>query len=136
MSDDAVLESVKTLNQIAADTMVLRDLYKKHHWQVSGTTFYQLHLLFDKHYGEQSALVDSLAERIQTLSGITVAMAHDVAEMTSLQRPPRGREAVPVQMSRLLDACALARKSGQIKLRCADAILIFVLTGSLQSRVT
>ena len=96
--------SVEVLNQILADTMVLRDLYKKHHWQVAGHTFYQLHLLFDKHYGEQSTLVDTLAERIQSLGGISVAMAHDVAEITRIERPPRGREQVPVQLSRLLEA--------------------------------
>jgi starvation-inducible DNA-binding protein len=71
---------------------------------VSGPTFYQLHLLFDKHYGEQVELVDTLAERIQTLGGVSVAMSHDVAELTRLSRPPRGREEVPVQISRLLDA--------------------------------
>jgi starvation-inducible DNA-binding protein len=96
--------SVEVLNQILADTMVLRDMYKKHHWQVAGHTFYQLHLLFDKHHGEQVALVDMLAERIQALGGISVAMAHDVAEMTGLERPPRGREQVPVQLSWLLEA--------------------------------
>jgi starvation-inducible DNA-binding protein len=96
--------SVEVLNQILADTMVLRDLYKKHHWQVAGHTFYQLHLLFDKHYGEQSTLVDTIAERIQSLGGISVAMAHDVVEMTCIERPPRGREQVPVQLSRLLEA--------------------------------
>ena len=83
--------------------MTLRDMYKKHHWQVSGPTFYQLHLLFDKHYDEQIALVDLLAERIQLLGGLSIAMAHDVAEMTRLERPPRGREDVPVQISRLLE---------------------------------
>jgi starvation-inducible DNA-binding protein len=82
----------------------LRDLYKKHHWQVAGHTFYQLHLLFDKHYKEQNELVDSIAERIQLLGGISIAMAHDVAEMTMIPRPPRGREEVPVQISRLLHA--------------------------------
>jgi starvation-inducible DNA-binding protein len=98
------MASVEALNQILVDTMVLRDLYKKHHWQVAGHTFYQLHLLFDKHYDEQSALVDRPAERIQSLGGISIAMAHDVAEMTRIERPPRGREAVPVQLSRLLEA--------------------------------
>jgi starvation-inducible DNA-binding protein len=96
--------SIEALNQILADTMMLRDLYKKHHWQVAGHTFYQLHLLFDKHYGEQSTLVDALAERIQSLGGISVALPHDVAEMTRIERPPRGREEVPVQLSRLLEA--------------------------------
>jgi starvation-inducible DNA-binding protein len=97
-------EMAEKLNQILADTITIRDLYKKSHWQVSGPTFYQLHLLFDKHYAEQSELVDEVAERIQLLGGISIAMAHDVAEMTSLERPPRGREEVPVQISRLLEA--------------------------------
>jgi len=92
------------LNQLLADTMTLRDLYKKCHWQVSGPTFYQLHLLFDKHYGEQNELVDAIAERIQLLGGISLAMAADVAETTQIERPPRGREEVPVQLSRLIDA--------------------------------
>jgi starvation-inducible DNA-binding protein len=102
--------SIEALNQILADTMMLRDLYKKHHWQVAGHTFYQLHLLFDKHSGEQSTLVDALAERIQSLGGISVAVPHDVAEMTRIERPPRGREEVPVQLSRLLEAHEIVLK--------------------------
>jgi starvation-inducible DNA-binding protein len=97
-------ESIGHLNQILADTITLRDMYKKHHWQVVGHTFYQLHLLFDKHHGEQDELVDAIAERIQLLGGISLAMAHDVAETTTIQRPPRGREETPVQISRLLEA--------------------------------
>ena len=92
------------LNQLLADTITLRDLYKKSHWQVAGATFYSLHLLFDKHYGEQSELVDSIAERIQALGGVSLAMAADVAETTRIERPPLGREQVPVQLSRLIDA--------------------------------
>jgi starvation-inducible DNA-binding protein len=98
------LEMTEQLNQLLADTMTLRDLYKKSHWQVAGPTFYQLHLLYDKHYGEQVELVDSIAERIQLLGGVSLAMAADVAEATQIERPPRGREEVPVQLSRLLDA--------------------------------
>lgn len=98
------LEMTEQLNVLLADTMTLRDLYKKSHWQVSGPTFYQLHLLFDKHYEEQSELVDTIAERIQLLGGISIAMAADVAETTRIPRPPKGREEVPVQLSRLLDA--------------------------------
>ena len=98
------LASAESLNQILADTMTLRDLYKKHHWQVSGPTFYQLHLLFDKHFGEQAEMVDTLAERIQTLGGVAIAMAPDVAETTRITRPPRGREDVTMQLFRLLQA--------------------------------
>jgi len=96
--------SVDNLNQLIADTMTLRDMYKKHHWQVAGATFYQLHLLYDKHFDEQSEIVDMLAERIQSLGGISIAMAHDVAETTLIPRLPRGRQPVPVQLSRLLHA--------------------------------
>src|ERR1043166_5881025 len=98
------LEMTAQLNQLLADTMTLRDLYKKSHWQVAGPTFYQLHLLFDKHFDEQVEIVDTIAERIQLLGGVSLAMAHDVAETTRIQRPPKGREEVPVQISRLLDA--------------------------------
>jgi starvation-inducible DNA-binding protein len=95
------LEMTEQLNQLLADTMTLRDLYKKSHWQVAGATFYQLHLLFDKHHEEQSELVDTIAERIQLLGGISIAMAADVAETTRIPRPPKGREEVPVQLSRV-----------------------------------
>jgi starvation-inducible DNA-binding protein len=98
------LEMTEQLNQLLADTITIRDLYKKCHWQVAGPTFYQLHLLFDKHFDEQMELVDGIAERIQTLGGISLAMAADVAEETQIERPPRGREEVPVQLSRLVDA--------------------------------
>jgi len=98
------LEMTEQLNQLLADTITLRDLYKKSHWQVAGPTFYQLHLLFDKHFEEQVEIVDTIAERIQLLGGISLAMAHDIAETTRIERPPRGREEVPVQISRLLDA--------------------------------
>src|SRR5260370_2513718 len=98
------LEMTAQLNQLLVDTMTLSDLYKKSHWQVAGQTFYQLHLLFDKHFNEQVELVDSIAERIQILGGVSIAMAPDVAGTTHIERPPRGREVVPAQLSRLLDA--------------------------------
>jgi starvation-inducible DNA-binding protein len=97
-------DMVAKLNQLLADSISLRDMYKKHHWQVSGPTFYQLHLLFDKHFDEQVEMVDTIAERVQLLGGVTIAMGGDVAETTRIQRPPRGREEVPVQISRLLEA--------------------------------
>ncbi len=105
--------SAENLNQLLADTITLRDMYKKHHWQVAGHTFYQLHLLFDKHHGEQEALVDEIAERIQLLGGISLAMAADVAETTLIPRPPRGREEVPVQLSRLLEAHEIVLKEAR-----------------------
>jgi len=104
LSETAARQSVDNLNQVLADTITLRDLYKKHHWQTAGPTFHQLHLLFDKHFEEQNELVDAIAERIQMLGGVTLAMAADIAEATIVPRPPKGREEVPVQVSRLLHA--------------------------------
>ncbi len=97
-------DMVGQLNQLLADSIAIRDMYKKHHWQVSGPTFYQLHLLFDKHFEEQVEMVDTIAERIQLLGGVSIAMGGDVAELSKVPRPPRGREEVPVQISRLLEA--------------------------------
>ena len=120
LSESACRESVDNLNQLLADTMTLRDLYKKHHWQVSGPTFYQLHLLFDKHAAEQTKLIDEIAERIQLLGGISIAMAPDVAEVTIIPRPPKGREPVPVQISRLLHAHEIVLKEARTMARLAD----------------
>jgi starvation-inducible DNA-binding protein len=110
-------QSVRALNRLLAHTMALRDAYKKAHWQTSGATFYELHLLFDKHYDEQVAIMDALAERIQTLGGVTFALAADVAGESSIARAPRGRESAAAQLERLaaghetvlLDARPLAR---------------------------
>jgi starvation-inducible DNA-binding protein len=121
LAEDTRRASVENLNQVLADTITLRDLYKKHHWQVSGPTFYQLHLLFDKHFNEQNELVDLLAERVMMLGGVSIAMSADVAETTLIPRPPKGREEVPVQLARLLhahevvleEARAMARKAAE-----------------------
>jgi len=104
LPEDVCRKAVSPLNQLLADTITLRDLYKKHHWQVAGPTFYQLHLLFDKHAEQQGELVDAVAERIQLLGGVSVAMARDVAAMTRIEAPPSGRETPEQQISRLLKA--------------------------------
>jgi starvation-inducible DNA-binding protein len=120
LEDDVRLESTRNLNQLLADTIMLRDMYKKHHWQVSGHTFYQLHLLLDKHYEEQAELVDTIAERIQALGGVAVSVPHDIAEQTRVERPPIHREEVPVQLSRLLEAHELILKESHEFAKAAE----------------
>lgn len=138
LDEETRKSSVTSLNQVLVDTMTLRDLYKKHHWQVAGLTFYQLHLLFDKHHGEQSELVDMIAERIMMLGGVSIAMAADVAEMTLIPRPPKGREPVPVQISRLLHAHEIileeARSMARVAADSHDVLVSDVIrTGELQA---
>ncbi|WP_432835384.1 Dps family protein [Dactylosporangium sp. CA-092794] len=101
---EARMYSCERLNQVLADTQILYSLYKKHHWLMRGPTFYQLHLLLDKHAGEQLELIDSIAERVQTLGGIAVGDPRHVAEITQVPRPPDGAEEVPAMLSRLLEA--------------------------------
>jgi starvation-inducible DNA-binding protein len=120
LGEQVRIDSTRNLNQVLADTIVLRDMYKKHHWQMSGATFYQLHLLLDKHYEEQAELTDLIAERIQALGGIALAMPHDVAEQSRVERPPIGREEVPVQLSRLLEAHELILKEAHEFAKAAD----------------
>jgi starvation-inducible DNA-binding protein len=104
LTHDARAYSCQRLNQLLADTQILYALYKKHHWLIRGPTFYQLHLLLDKHAAEQLALIDTLAERIQTLGGVAVGDPRHVAEITRIGRPPNGCEEVPAMLSRLLEA--------------------------------
>ncbi len=104
LSDEARMESCQLFNQILADSMILYSHYKKHHWLVRGHTFYQLHLLLDKHASEQLELIDLLAERVQTLGGVAIADPRHVAEVTKVPRPPDGAEEVPAMLSRLLEA--------------------------------
>lgn len=104
LPDKTRLTNFQFLNQLLVDSISLYNMYKKHHWQVYGATFYQLHLLFDKHASEQLALIDLIAERIQTLGGVAIGMPQDVAERTKIPRAPTGAETPPVMLSRLLDA--------------------------------
>ena len=121
LSEQVRHQSVAALNRLLAHSLAMRDLYKKAHWHTSGATFYELHLLFDKHHGEQAELVDALAERVQTFGGVAIALAEDVLQETRLARAPRGRENVPAQLRRLLDghefvlseARPLAREAGE-----------------------
>ena len=98
------LESCRHLNQVLADSIILYSLYKKHHWLMRGNTFYQLHLLLDKHANEQLKLIDMLGERVQTLGGVAISDPRHVAELTRIERPPNGVEEIPIMLSRLLEA--------------------------------
>lgn len=104
LDEAARAESCGLLNQVLADSIILYNLYKKHHWLMRGQTFYQLHLLLDKHADEQLKLIDLMGERVQTLGGVAIAEPRHVAEVTKVDRPPNGAEEVPAMLSRLLEA--------------------------------
>ena len=120
LAESARRQSCEHLNQLLADTITLRDLYKKHHWHASGPNFYAMHLLFDRHAGQQSELVDEVAERVMLLGGVALAMGGDVAEATLIPRPPRGREELPAQLSRLLHAHEVILEEARTMARLAS----------------
>jgi starvation-inducible DNA-binding protein len=104
MPEETAGQSVTMLNQLLADSTALYHLYKKHHWQVAGPTFYELHRLFDKHAGEVLAAIDLIAERIQILGGVSAGMPSDVVERTHIERPPTGIESIPAMLARTVHA--------------------------------
>jgi len=120
LSERARAASVEALNQVLVDAMTVRDLNKKAHWQVTGPTFYPLHLLFEEHFKAQNELIDQIGERIQTLGGLAIAMAQHVAERTRIETPPAGREQVPVLISRLIDATNLVIEDARQAVRIAE----------------
>lgn len=113
-------ESIGNLNQLLADVITLRDMYKKHHWQVSGPTFYPLHLLYDKHAGELDAQIDVIAERVQTLGGVCIAMGADAAETTLIPRVPMGREHAINQLNRLLHGHEIILGEARVMMKSAS----------------
>ena len=121
LRDSARTQSCELLNGVLADTVILYNLYKKHHWLVSGPTFYQLHLLFDAHAAEQLALVDELAERVQSLGGIAVSDPRHVAELTNITRPPNGAEGAPEMLSRLMEAHQIVIEGTRRGIEVTDA---------------
>lgn len=127
--------SLRALDQILADSLALRDLYKKHHWQATGPTFRMLHALFDAHHGAQAEAVDALAERVMTLGGTPVALAHDVAAKTRIPRAPAHREAPEDQLRRLLEAhelvLGLARAAARSAAEAGDEGTADLLVGQV-----
>jgi starvation-inducible DNA-binding protein len=119
---EVLSEMAARLNKVLSDTRILHDLYKKTHWLMRGATFYQLHLLMDKHAGEQDELVDSLAERVQTLGAVAVGDPRHVAELTSIPRPPDGVEELPAMLSRLLEAHELVMRETREAAHRADEL--------------
>ena len=135
MPEETLKHNVGMLNQLLADSITLYNLYKKHHWQVTGPTFYQLHLLLDKHAEEVLATVDAIAERIQTLGGVTTGMPWEVAETTNIEHPPTGEEDIPAMLARTVNAHATIIKTIRDGIEQTDDNKDYATNDLLSSRV-
>ena len=135
MPEETLKQNVGMLNQLLADSITMYNLYKKHHWQVTGPTFYQLHLLLDKHADEVLETVDAIAERIQTLGGVTTGMPFEVAEMTKIEHPPTGQEDIPAMLARTVNAHATIIKTIRDGIEQSDDNKDYTTNDLLSSRV-
>jgi starvation-inducible DNA-binding protein len=104
MAGKANEATIASLNRVLADSMMLRDIYKKSQWEVTGEAFYKLRALYAVHHDEQGDLIELIAERIQSLGGRCIAMPAEVIQYTTLATPPRTPELPQAQLRRLLDA--------------------------------
>ena len=83
------LKSVtSTLSTVLADAVVLYTKTRKFHWNVSGESFMELHLLFEKQYTELEEAIDEIAERINKLGGKTIGTMKEFLDLTHLKEAP------------------------------------------------
>jgi starvation-inducible DNA-binding protein len=98
------LKSVNTLlSVVLADAVVLYTKTRKFHWNVSGESFMELHLLFEKQYKELEEAIDEIAERINKLGGKTIGTMKEFLELTHLKETPGKYPARKEMIKELLD---------------------------------
>lgn len=66
-------ELIKEMNTQVSSWSVLYTKLHNYHWYVKGHQFFTLHTKFEELYGEATAHMDEIAERILTLGGNPVA---------------------------------------------------------------
>jgi len=114
------LKSVTSLlSAVLADAVVLYTKTRKFHWNVSGESFMELHLLFEKQYNELEEAIDEIAERINKLGGKTIGTMKEFLEMTRLKEAPgkypsrkemikellEDHESIVIQLRKDVDEC-------------------------------
>lgn len=64
---------VKILNASLANEAILTQKTRNAHWNVSGVSFFELHILFEAQYKQLNEISDKIAERVRMLGGVTIA---------------------------------------------------------------
>jgi DNA-binding ferritin-like protein len=76
---------VDALNTDLAATYVLYHQLKKHHWNVEGAEFRDLHLFLGDAAGNAEEAADEIAERLQALGGAPVAGPEALSEASPVE---------------------------------------------------
>jgi DNA-binding ferritin-like protein len=88
---------VDALNTDLASTYVLYHQLKKHHWNVEGAEFRDLHIFLGEAAEEAEAFADELAERAQALGGVPVAGTDAISEHAAVE--PEGEDVYDIRTS-------------------------------------
>ncbi|MBS1917496.1 MAG: DNA starvation/stationary phase protection protein [Bacteroidetes bacterium] len=118
---EKTLKAIAALLSVAlADESVLYMKTRKFHWNVSGESFMELHLLFEKQYKELEEAIDEIAERINKLGSKTIGTMKEYMELTNLKEAPgkyparmemikellADHETIIVHLRKAVDECA------------------------------
>ena len=82
------IQVVSYLNLRLADCLDLGTQAKEAHWNVKGTSFHTLHLLFDDIAEDIEGYADAIAERLVQLGGVARGTARDTAANSVLNEYP------------------------------------------------
>jgi starvation-inducible DNA-binding protein len=111
--DAKLRKTIAVLEELLAQTIGLRNLYRNARWQTADIHFRRLRQLFDRHYQEQLRLVDLLIERIRTLGGERQIFASNFLQGTRFACALRDNKTAGRLLSELLDAHESVLITGQ-----------------------
>jgi starvation-inducible DNA-binding protein len=73
------------LKKVLADSYTLYLQTHNFHWNVTGPSFRELHLMFEEHYTELATAVDDIAERIRTLDVPAPGTYKEFARLSAIE---------------------------------------------------
>ena len=140
VSNECSVQTVALLEELLAQSILLRNLYKIARWQTCNGELCRMHQLFESHYKEQLHLVDVLIDRVRMLGGTGRVLAGDFLKGTQLSCGVRGHSVPGRWVEELLDAhesvLSTAQLAGATDNRQSGheyAVGLVVLTSDLQS---
>jgi starvation-inducible DNA-binding protein len=140
VSNECPVETVAILEELLAQSILLRNLYKIARWQTCYGELCRMHQLFEDHYKGQLHLVDVLIDRVRMLGGTGRVLAGDFLKGTQLSCGVRGHSAPGRWVEELLDAHESVLTTAQLvgatdnrQLGLEYAVGLVVLTSDLQS---
>jgi starvation-inducible DNA-binding protein len=119
--DDNWRNTIVVLEELLAQSIFLRDLYRNARWQTADIQHRRLRQLLDRHYQEQLDLVGVLIDRIRTLGGGQQIFAWNCLPETQFAHALRGNKAAGHLLNKLLDAHESVLNTGRPKRSAMNA---------------